>query len=578
MNRRLLAAVALFALAGCQDYNFNPVGKCIIQPGSARIRLDSVSTADILFVVDDSGSMFSEQKRLADNFGAFIGALATMQKARTANGLDPLEFHIAITTSSVFEAYQALAPSGGSAPVCGQPTPGACSITAPYESWKSPYDYQCTTGGAACVDLIDQYWPGCSAGQYGQGQKGQPYPAGNFMAAPSVASPSNPRVLHFTKDLAWDTWGTSAVDPAITTLMTQFQQNIAVGACGSGMEQHLQGGRLAVQKALANQQPGIATGEWPHPGAKLVVVWVGDEDDCSNPKDPNRSLAFTPWTTQTTDPNPPGHDACMADEAAAAAGQPYKMFPVQEFVDYFVGLDRPFGAAFIYSTPPTSCAPDANGNTVCQPGYCTCTCPADCASCTEAAEGAAPGHCEYAFQCGGRSTGTRFHDASAGLRASSGKVPGGVQTFEGSVCDWDFAKTLQQIAELATPPAGLTLPSQPAATDVTMLRIQSADGKNARLCNGPGPGLDWQFVDCKTGVAMPQGATSLCITINHTTGHCEANPGETYIAQYLGMVPPGGCAAEIDCAQALGGAQTDWTCQKTPGQARGTCICANPTP
>ena len=60
------------------------------------------------------------------------------------------------------------------------------------------------------------------------------------------------------------------------------------------MEQHFEAGRLAVEKALAGTQPGVAAGEWPHAGAKLVVVWVGDEDDCSNPNNPAKALALDP--------------------------------------------------------------------------------------------------------------------------------------------------------------------------------------------------------------------------------------------------------------------------------------------
>ncbi len=605
MRRGVFIAAAFVCLAACQQYNFNPVGKCIIQPGSARIQLSSVTTADILFVVDDSGSMYSEQKRLADNFGAFIGALADLQKARKATGLDPLEYHIAITTSSVFEAYGATTLPAGTPPdVCGQPTGGQCSISTPYNGWTDPacwgtasdpsgpggaacawkyipeQPYACAPTGEQCVDVIDRYWAACGAGQFGQGVRGSKYPAGDFMAYPSIAAADaqrNPRVLHFTKNLAWDTWGTAAVDPAITALVTQFQQNISVGACGSGMEQHFQGGRLAVQKALAGQQPGISSGEWPHPGAKLVVVWVGDEDDCSNPSDPNKALAFTPWTNSTTsDPNPPGNDVCIRDQGAAAAGQPYKMYSVKEFLDYFTGLGRPFGAAFIYSAQLGTdghCLPDGKGG--CSPGTCICqpgtpgACDATCAVCQTTNPNAA-----CYTDCSGKIplADSRFHQLSASLRNA------GKSTLEASVCDADFATTLKDIAQLAAPPPGLTLPSQPASTQVALLQIQSADGKSTRLCTGPGAGMDWQFVDCKSGAAAPAGTTTSCITIDHSTGHCEANPGETYIAQYLGMVPAGGCAVGAsgapsdECAAALGGTGTQWTCAG-PAGGRGTCLC-----
>ena len=103
MLRRSFATLALCALAGCQNYNFNPVGKCVIQPGSRRVEVGGAGTADVLFVVDDSGSMASEQASLARNFGSFVNALAQTQQQRAATGLQPFEFHIAITTSSIFE-------------------------------------------------------------------------------------------------------------------------------------------------------------------------------------------------------------------------------------------------------------------------------------------------------------------------------------------------------------------------------------------------------------------------------------------------------------------------------------------
>jgi len=103
MLRRSIVPIALFILAGCQDYNFNPVGKCVIQPGSERVTLASASTADVLFVIDDSFSMDPLQENLSRNFGAFISTLAQKQADRKNQGLEPFEFHIAITTSSIFE-------------------------------------------------------------------------------------------------------------------------------------------------------------------------------------------------------------------------------------------------------------------------------------------------------------------------------------------------------------------------------------------------------------------------------------------------------------------------------------------
>jgi hypothetical protein len=95
-----------FLVAGCQDYNFNPVGHCVIQPGSKRVTLSNVSSADVLFVVDESGSMGGEQVKLASNFSSFITNLDQANQSRVDGGLQPFDFHLAVTTTSVFWNYQ----------------------------------------------------------------------------------------------------------------------------------------------------------------------------------------------------------------------------------------------------------------------------------------------------------------------------------------------------------------------------------------------------------------------------------------------------------------------------------------
>jgi hypothetical protein len=39
------------------------------------------------------------------------------------------------------------------------------------------------------------------------------------------------------------------------------------------------------------------------------------------------------------------------------------------------------------------------------------------------------------------------------------------------------------------------------------------------------------------------------------------------------MVPAGGCATATDCASALGGATSAWSCVVEQGMSRGTCSC-----
>jgi hypothetical protein len=72
-----------------------------LQPSTERVTLAPVGAADVLFVVDESGSMGGEQAKLAANFQSFIQNLNRFNQERVADQLEPFEFHIAVTTTSV---------------------------------------------------------------------------------------------------------------------------------------------------------------------------------------------------------------------------------------------------------------------------------------------------------------------------------------------------------------------------------------------------------------------------------------------------------------------------------------------
>jgi hypothetical protein len=581
-SRRPARAWLLLALlaSGCQDYNFNPVGHCLLQPGSERITLSNLATADILFVVDDSGSMRGEQQNLAENFGVFVNELTQTNLDRIANQLEPLEFHIAITSTSVFEATstnttcrtdcsgangELACCSGSGAGAVARPvycesntecsTNYTCRVDCPNfrgdkvccdaGGFPQPgQDDACTTAGAVCGTVRDRYrgqfvnsTTGAAICEAGVGAPGAPYPAGDF-----VAAVGNPRVISFAEDLYPDTGPDTA---AINARIQQFSQNILVGTCGSGQEQALEAARLAVKKALRQdglEQPNDVLPEsWPHPEAKLVVVFVGDEDDCSTPKD-------APLFLQLGEA-----DACTADTAEA------RRIARAEYVNFFRSLNRPFSAAFIESVTEST-----GGDWV--PNVCCDPTSGSVNQCT-----------------GSESPGYRFTRLADDLRGAS------VEVVEGSVCG-DFGTTLGQIAELVKPPTGLTLPTQPAATEVAVLRIASSDGETRKTCTGPAPAgttgaaldaYDWWFT--ATAQSTAPSDASRFVFINHETANCEANPGETYSADYLGVVPQGGVPGTLsipeesspECAQALGGSPSDWNWYPVPGLASGlgTCVC-----
>jgi len=530
MRRRIAFLGLCAALAGCQEYRFNPVGRCTIQPGQRRIQLEAFSTADILFVVDDSGSMEPVQDNLANNFSAFIQALAATQQDRRSRGLEALDFHIAVTTSSIFVHQPGLCQGSPLAcniiGQCVPPQTTSC-IPASYISATST----CSTSAQSCGGIVDRFYNvgnNCSAGV---AVNGADYPGGAF-----VAASGNPKVLHFTKGLDWANWSTDAV---IGALMAQFSQNIKVGSCGSGQEQHLEAGRLAIQKALAGTQTAAA-GEWPHASSKLVAVFVANEDDCSTPKDPARALVMQSFNL--------GADSCNSDQQLPAAQQ--KLIPVDDYRAFFAGLGRPLAAAFI------------------RPGDAGCD--INCGS------SPTPSCCSTQQGCGGYSPGNRLRGAVSAFRSVTPQV------VDDSVCSSRFSTTLERIAELVKPLEGLKLPSQPAAGVVTRLRIVDSDNTTVKLCTGPATSQEWWFVTESGGACsdVPTGSSGAdptpCIAIRRGGG-CEASPGQTYVAEYLGRVPAEGCTVgaggAAQCATALGGAAADWTCDGAAGQ-QGTCLCA----
>jgi hypothetical protein len=337
------------------------------------VTLSTESSADILFVVDDSPSMDPKQAGLAASFGDFIPRVVQTNTDRVAHGLVPVEPRIAVTTSSVFLANPSgtYCRGGGAGGECCKPAacadvascvPGTASgcgaaqlcVTAEVPSADGLSTVgekaQCCDLGACapapdgcragdqCASMVTAYSAAPHGCTQGVSTPGSAYGRGAF-----VAAPGNPVVLDFDTTLDWGSWNTATPDPRLTALVAAFRQNIQVGSCGSGEEQHLEAARLALEAALAGKQPGVAAGAWPHPGAKLVVVWVGDEDDCSSP-------ASAPVVLSTSTP---GADSCVWDKHRPAASQ--REFPVSEYASYFSGLvgnggAGDLGAAFIVSS------------------------------------------------------------------------------------------------------------------------------------------------------------------------------------------------------------------------------------
>ncbi|MFT3916741.1 MAG: hypothetical protein QM704_22470 [Anaeromyxobacteraceae bacterium] len=607
MRRPALGAFLSVGLAlgaaGCQDYNFNPVGKCLIQPATERVKLSDVSSADVLFVIDDSGSMEGEQAALSAAFSSFVTNLDAYNQSLVSSGLQPFDYHLAVTTTSVmFNNGSGLGATCRS-DCSGHPGSLVCcdSSGSPVEAGKSCAKGEacgtgftcrtdctnllgekyccdasgtaekgsepCVTAGATCGRMLTHYdTAACTAGTRGVAVGGTRYPQGDF-----VSLDGQPRVLHFDKSLYQGGTGKNRQGFTSAQLIDFFKNSAKVGICGSGEETGLLAGKMAVEKALAGQQKDTydlsgahawnpttlvasANAEWPRPGSKLVLVFVGDEDDCSSPVD---ATAGVVW-----DGGNPGADACVADALKPAGSR--RQYPTGDFVNYFMGLGRPIGAAFVVSMAQDQCGRAGTG--ACTPGVCCGACPQNACTAT----------------CGGQAAGFRFYETAQALRGQ------GADVFTGSICDGNFSLVLDEIANIVRPPAGLVLPTTPAESVVTLLRIAATDGQTRKICKGPAPagttaaaakagGWDWWFTATRDGGDAT--GVSRYVFINNETGNCRANPGETYSADYIGRLPADGCQSKASCASALGGQASDWACvaagvpaAQVPATA-GTCIC-----
>jgi len=259
---RLAAVAAALVAAGCGQVPPNAVTAC-------QHLAVAEDRTDILFVVDDSGSMYDKQQILARNFGAFIDRLA----ASPARNL----FQIGVTTTSV-DRYDQGRFSTTFAPTGACPAPPA---------------------------------------------DGQPYPRGALV---SVSGPDVPEAR-----LQSTTAPPRILAAGSASLAADFTRNVAVGVCGSGREQGLEAARLALSEpTLSGANAGFV-----RQGARLVLVIVSDDDDCSDPEHTG------------TSEEPPG---CTT-------------YPVQGYLDFFAqpigGESKDLFVAAIAAVDPATLAPSA---------------------------------------------------------------------------------------------------------------------------------------------------------------------------------------------------------------------------
>jgi hypothetical protein len=244
------ASVALPSLFACLDHPLKPVEYDQSQEKEDSIALTVNKDVDILFVIDNSGSMSEEQATLAQNFAAFINVLERPEVE--AN------YRIGITTTD----------NGN--PWCGTTGPEAGKMRL--TSCRSrPTEF--TFNGATTVEAFD---PACNAvcPETVMGTNGETLNLNSIEIQPSIIDGQD--------EAAPRPWmesieGKTNLPEGLSTVQA-FQCVGPQGIDGCGFEQHLESMWKSIRRA---QDQNEAEYGFIRPGAILSIVFLTDEVDCS---------------------------------------------------------------------------------------------------------------------------------------------------------------------------------------------------------------------------------------------------------------------------------------------------------
>ncbi|EDM75387.1 putative lipoprotein [Plesiocystis pacifica SIR-1] len=242
----LLAAAAMVttSLTGCLNHPLKPVELEKAQTKDSQLQLTVNKDVDILFVIDNSGSMGEEQANLAANFGAFIGVLEDEEVE--AN------YRIGVTTTDNGNPW---CPPGQTTPEGGNLVLSPCTGRLNDFLFGTDVDVQ----ALACTDI-------CTLSD-----------AELEIQDSITAVDPDPKPHPWLENIE----GQKNI-PEGTSTTEAFQCFGPQGVNGCGFESQLESMYLALVRAVSNGEDNYG---FLRDAAILAIVQVTDEADCSYNKD-----------------------------------------------------------------------------------------------------------------------------------------------------------------------------------------------------------------------------------------------------------------------------------------------------
>ena len=318
----LLAPLAAGLLGGCLEHPIKKVTYDKSEVIGKTVNVQINKDVDILFVIDNSGSMAEEQALLSKNFGSFINVLE-------APDVDA-NYRIGITTTD----------SGN--PRCPKAT-------------YSPEGGKLVL--SSCVDRIGQ-------GEFSFNMNDFSYACSDYCDLTDAQLAIKPTATQFSNgDTAPRKWierieGQTNLPDDVTTVQA-FQCFGPQGVAGCGFESHLESMYLAL--AQASSKDSTTNYGFLRDQAILSVVIISDETDCSytglgaeifttnkvfwnDPSDPAPTSALCWRAGVKCDGSSPTWDKCYAsnhglDGAADVADTAAVLQPLSKYTNFVQGLE-----------------------------------------------------------------------------------------------------------------------------------------------------------------------------------------------------------------------------------------------